>query len=135
MDKTEKKFENRVIQEVSEAGIPYLAINSVQRRGVPDLHLTYEGHSVWLELKTSGRYDGDTVDLNHDLSAVQSKTLRDFGQSGALSGVLCGISPEKQVFTPHFDLSPGPHGQLEVQTEFESVLSWLRKHFATSSDP
>lgn len=109
---SEKRFKTHTQDYLSQCGWCFCT-HDVYRKGVPDLTGVVNGRAIWWELKWEPT-DDDTVHLSHELTAPQSKVLRDVGQEGAHSGVLIGIDEWEAFFIPASKLSPGPHRSFSI---------------------
>lgn len=98
----------------------YITYNPLQK-GIPDLHAVYEGRAIWLELK----YTDSPPSLPHELSAQQSKFLRDIADRGGFAGMLVG-TPEGCCFIEADELTPGPTRRFEGDPQpREDFVAWM----------
>lgn len=125
----EKTFKDAITSLMEEQSWWVLSTHEPLRQGVPDLSAVCQGRAVWLELKKVKDVVevGDSVTLTHELTAPQSKMLRDLGNAGAISGVLIGYNDRTCTFIPADDLRPGPMKKFTVrQTQtLDGFISWL----------
>lgn len=61
-----------------------------QRAGLPDVHATVAGRSVWLETKTPGKKP----------TPLQQKTLDDLFRAGAVCGVVTSLEDAQRLVKP-----------------------------------
>lgn len=108
-----------------------LATHEPLRQGVPDLACICNGRAVWIELKRfrGSAEPGDEITLSHELTAPQSKMLRDQHSAGAIAGVLVGYDEQMCTFISAGDLYPGPLKKFkarEVLTH-EEFIEWIKE--------
>jgi hypothetical protein len=125
---SEKTFKDQVAKTLRKMGCYVLLNHSIYRSGVPDLSVVTKGRSVWLELKYD-KGDSRSLKLSHGLSAPQSKTLREIGESGAFVGVLVGFGDGKCGFFDAKNLEPGPKKEFEFAPDelmtVEDMMQWI----------
>jgi len=125
----EKRFKDTVKSLMAQQSWWVMATHEPTRRGVPDLSAVVKGRATWLELKYCCKEitEGDTVSLQHELTAPQSKMLRDLSQAGALSGVLIGYENRMCTFIPAEKLTPGPMKKFTANSviPIDDFIAWL----------
>ena len=81
----------RLLDEIKKSGEPIFYVKIAggprQKRGLPDLHITYCGWSVWLELKAPGE----------DATPLQSAMLHRIRAAGALATVVWSVSEVEKI--------------------------------------
>jgi len=124
----EKTFKASVAKELRKHGHWTLINHSIYRSGIPDIATVISGRAVWLELKFHKGSIKETICLNHEVSATQSKTLRDIAQSGGLAGVVIGLEDGTCTFASADELLPGPNKKFVVDAmSIEEMISWIAK--------
>lgn len=85
---TESNLVRRIMDKVSElrrSGLRIKAVkfhgNQYTEAGTPDLHITFEGRSYWLEVKT-----GD-----YEPTELQKHRMNEWSESGAVSHVVRSV--------------------------------------------
>ena len=58
-----------------------------QRRGTPDVHATYGGRSLWIEVKRAGRHP----------EAIQAHELAKWAEAGAVAGVARSVDDVREL--------------------------------------
>jgi hypothetical protein len=126
---SEKIFQTCVKRELVKAGCFCLVSNDVSRGGIPDLIIVHDGRAIWLELKFhhANRKGLEEVRLDHPVSALQSKFLRDLGEAGAISGVLIGFGDDCVEFIDHSRLHPGKENRFDLKKPLalEDFIEWI----------
>lgn len=78
----ERDFQKKVLKDLDALGsrdFPTFVLKTQERgrRGVPDIHVTYKGRAIWIELKAE----------NGKLAPLQQRTLARIHLAGGLSFV------------------------------------------------
>lgn len=60
----------------------------MQKAGLPDLHITYDGRSYWIEVKAG----------NNKLTPLQCQRLEEFSAAGAVVGVARSVDELRNIF-------------------------------------
>ncbi len=90
----EAKLTKRIIdylKKLKEDGLPVewvkLHISPLQRAGDPDLHVTYHGHSHWMEIKAGKR----------KATTLQEHRLEQWRKAGAVVGVVRSVEDVEMI--------------------------------------
>lgn len=130
---SERRFKTRVTKALKRHGAWVYNTWDTVRRGIPDTMAVWNGRPMALELKATGQKikKSASIRLGHEVTAPQSKTLRDMHAAGALAGVLVGhLDDDACFFVPASDLTPGPTHRFDVADfgTLDDFLAWYETY-------